>query len=353
MPQTHILFLVHGMGKPNDDTFNEWKNKLATLYGKYASADDRFDDLFKCVPINYDAKFEQIRGVWSGEINRLYGAMRDETAIPEELPARDDLSALTDDNFFTTHIMDVLMYRFIATIRQSIRDLVSGKIATEIRQGGNPPGSIYSIIGYSLGTAVIHDSINHMYHTTTDDHVSLKPTEFRFHAIAQLANVSRTLETTYDAYEPLIRPGINHSSGDRYAATRMLSASHVYDPLVSLRRFKPVGNWPDPETVAANRFALVEPDIIQQWNVHDLDHYLDDPYVHIPLLRMLRTRRFVSQAEESNAKDEFNRAHPLARFHRHRQELKKILPGESDFSWKRLLQVMMSFRDVLNSFADD
>ena len=353
MPQTHILFLVHGMGKPDDGTFHSWKEKLAALYRQYAAPDDNFDELFKCVPINYDTEFEKIRNVWSGEIDRLYAAMGDPTTLPQRLPSRDDLSALTDDRFLTTHVMDVLMYRFLATTRQAIRDRVCGSIAGEIRQGGNPPGSRYSILGYSLGTAVVHDALNHMYHTRTGDGVSLKPTEFRFHAIAQLANVSRTLETTYDAYDPLVRPGISHSSGNRYAATRTLSAAHIYDPLVSLRRFRPVGNWPDPETAAANRFALVEPDIIQQWNVHALDHYLDDPNVHIPLLRMLRTNSFVSASDESSAKDEFNRNHPLARFDQHRQALKKLLPGEADFSWKRLVQTIQSFRDILNAFAEN
>lgn len=349
MTANHTLLVVHGMGKPDDQMFNDWKTLLAKHYRTYAPAGERFEDVFNYIPINYDGLFENLRQNWKNQIKTILDNLP--TNHQDKL-TKADLESFTEDNFFTTHIMDVLLYRFNPLVAGHVRDFVIEKMLAGINDL-TLPGSNVSIIAHSLGTAVVHDAINVLYNTTSDSGPLLKPSQFRFHAIIQLANVSRTLEVKkWDAYDPYVRPGIHNSSDGRYAASRMLSASHCFDPLVSVRRFHPIDNWPDPETVAAKRFTLVEPSVIQRWNVHDFSHYIDDPRVHIPMFRYLRTKGFVSASKESEVVKAFDESNPISKFDAYRHELKQLVDGEAGFSWKRLLMVAQGYAKLMKEYSE-
>lgn len=348
MTPDHTLFLVHGMGKPDDAMFKEWEDLLSRLYGTYAPAGEHFADVFNCIPINYDKLFEAQRDTWSNQINTILTGV---SQLPGPTPTKGDLESLTDDNFFTTHIMDVLLYRFAPLVAAQVRDEVVKCILEGIKDG-TPPGGKVSIIAYSLGTAVVHDAINVMYNTVSGGTPLLTTDQFRFRAIAQLANVSRTLETKWDAYKPYVRPGVRSSPDGRYCARAMLSASHRWDPLVSLRRFSPDENWPDAHAVAKKRFVLAEPGIIQHWNTHAFEHYVSNPRVHIPLFRYLRTTGFISSAKETASKLTFDAAHPAAQFDAYRQRLKTLIGGEADFSWGRFVEVAKGFAELVKEFTE-
>ncbi len=344
MAKDHTIIFIHGMGSPDDAMFQKWEAQVAGIHDRYILGQAPFSDMFKCISINYNNIFESRRKSWESQIDTIMNAGAD---LPNSFPSQQDLESFTNDSFYTTHLMDVLLYRFDEMVANDVNDYVWGQIVDVIRNHTLAGGKV-SIIAHSLGTAVLHNSVNVLYNTTKEEAETLFiPKNFRFHAIVQLANVSRTLETKWDAYSSYLRPGVKMANDGKYATTRMLSASHSWDPLVSLRRFRPVNNWPDPETVAKNRFVLVQPTIIQNWNTHDFSHYLKDPLVHIPMLRMLRTNNFIAQGQESDAIDAFHKANPIAKFDEHRKNLEKMLVGEADFSWKRLVVVFREFYKLL------
>ena len=104
MPKSTIL-LVHGMGKPTDEMFNQWKTTLKNAYELY-SGGESFEDRFDCTDIEYDSIFESKRDSWNAQIDAILNSGVTGVA----LPSRDDLEKITEDNFFTTHIQDVLLY---------------------------------------------------------------------------------------------------------------------------------------------------------------------------------------------------------------------------------------------------
>lgn len=340
MPKSTLL-LVHGMGKPTDEMFNQWKLTLKQTYELY-SGGENFEDRFDCVNIEYDTIFENLRNNWNNQVDAiLKGGV---TGV--EFPSSDDLAGITEDNFFTTHIQDVMLYRFIPQVAEWVRDHVIDQINDAIQAADS--SSRISIIAHSLGTSVILDAVNVMYQPPDDSGNRLSPGDFRFHTIAMIANVSRTLETRWGVYDSQVRPG--HDNSDNYVTNTFLSTSHKLDPLVSLRRFSPVENWPDSETVAKERVAVIEPGIITHVNIHDFSHYLENPYVNIPLFRMLRHKRFVGEQVRKDAEKAYHDANPIDAFDDYRRELKLILSGEADFSWKRMVEVFQGFQKIVKDY---
>ncbi|MDF7801596.1 hypothetical protein P4C99_19115 [Pontiellaceae bacterium B1224] len=342
MPKSTIM-LVHGMGKPTDEMFNQWQAALKRIYEQYSEG-ELFEDRFDCFNIEYDSIFENLRDNWNEQIESILNS--DVTGLP--FPSEDDLSALTEDNFYTTHIQDVLLYRFVPMVAEHVRSHVIAKI-NDVVQAVHSSSKI-SIIAHSLGTSVIHDAVNAMYNTPGDNGQTLSPLDFRFQTVAMIANVSRTLKTRWNPYDPLVRPGLGNSSN--YVTNTFLSTSHKWDPLVSLRRFAPADNWPDAETVSKGRVSVVEPSIITRPNIHDFLHYLENPQVNIPLFRMLRHKRFVNQGEQEAAENAYFAANPISAFDDYRKELKSMLTGEADFSWKRLMDVSKDFEMLVKDFTD-
>ena len=336
MPRKSTLLLVHGMGKPTDETFAKWKETLKALYERY-SDDEAFEDRFDCVNIEYDSIIEQRRDQWEDLIDAMAGI-----GGLGFLPSREDLESVIEDNFFTTHILDMLLYRFVEPVAQNMRAHVVQKISAAIQAA--PNSSEISILAHSLGTSVVHDSVNAMYDTVS-------PTNFRFHLLGMIANVSRTLENRWEVYDPKVRPGIDGSA--TYVTDHFLTASHAWDPLVALRRFDPDDAWPDPATRDAGRASIVRPTIIRRWNVHDFAHYIEDPRVHVPMFRALRHSTFVTKAKEAQAiLDHANEDVP-ERLDEFRKELKKLLHGEADFSWKRLFDVYKGVYQLIKDFTDE
>jgi hypothetical protein len=342
MPKSTLL-LVHGMGKPTDEMFNQWKSTLKQAYEMY-SGGEVFENRFDCVNIEYDTIFKRRRDAWNDQINAILNS----GVSGVKLPSRDDLANITEDNFFTTHIQDVLLYRFIPQIAEYVRAHVLTQINDAIQAAKS--ASRISIIAHSLGTSVVLDAVNAMYQTPGKTGKCLSPGDFRFQTIAMIANVSRTLETRWGVYDSLVRPGQDNS--DNYVTNTFLSTSHKWDPLVSLRRFSPADNWPDSKTVAKERVKVIEPGIIAQVNVHDFSHYLTNPLVNVPLFRMLRHKRFVSEQKRKDAEKAFYDAYPIEVFDNHRKELKSLLGGDADFSWNRLVVVFKGFQKIVKSISE-
>ncbi len=342
----HVIFLIHGMGSPTDDTFSSWKTVLGNCYKLYTRNGESIDDKFEFIDIRYNHIFEDLRTQWNDAIDQILSVTSSQNL---DLPDEDTLKALTNDNFWGTHIMDILLYRFIPQVREAVRAEVIRQfspIAT-----GNL-GTKYSVIAYSLGSAVAHDAIHAMYHShPTSPNGQLDPNDFHFDTIAMIANTSRLLQTDVKAYSSIVRPE-KKSNGWTSACRSMLTASHTWDPLVTPKLFRPNADWPDPDTLADGRFSYVRPSLIQAWNVHAAEHYLADPTVHIPLFRFLRYKTWISKAKEQAIKKQFSESTPIEKFKTLEARVKPLLGGERDFSWREFFEIAGEFYAIIEDLTN-
>jgi hypothetical protein len=88
-----------------------------------------------------------------------------------------------------------------------------------------------------------------------------------------------------------VRPG--PSDDHEYYCASYYNIDHALDPFPMVAPFAPDGWETPPTNIRARHF--------RDWNVHDLEHYLDNPAVHVPLLRKLAGRRVVGRADERDA----------------------------------------------------
>ncbi len=334
---SNTLILVHGMGTPTDEMFEEWEEGLRTNYEKYSEG-ETFNDRFECVHLEYDSIFEGHRDQWDEMVTQIL-----ESGVgTEHLPTQSELEEFTGDNFFTTHIQDVLLYRFVSTVNQQVRAHVLAQLIDKIQESQD--GQNISILAHSLGTAVIHDAVNDMYATPLPDGTTFPVEDFRFSTIAQIANVSRTLMDAYDPYRSWVKPGAGLFPD---AATHyFLSASHRLDPLSAVRAFDPGDDWPDPETVADQKVSIVKPRSVTHWNVHDFLHYINDPVVHLPLFRMLTTPYFISDEDKRAAEDAYDAAaiHPVP------DKLLQLMDEDGDddpIQWKKLVKLFKHYYGLI------
>jgi hypothetical protein len=149
-----------------------------------------------------------------------------------------------------------------------------------------------SVLAHSLGTAVTHDALALLGSQPIDGprgpNTAFLAGNHTFANVFTCANVSRVLETSPKVYESVVHPptgGAGPAYVDAYYDFR-----HRLDPFPMVRPFAPVG-W-------GGRYLLeARCEKVLDFNVHGLDHYLDDPRVHVPVLRAVVGRWAVSDAE--------------------------------------------------------
>ena len=297
----HLLFVMHGMGRhvPNwsDDTIT----LLQALPGKYGYAwftdNGAVTNHVTVVPVNYDGVFDGYLQKWGSSTEELrtkaaeFGV--DISGVLGWLESADE----TEKNFFWTHVVDVILYRFFSIVTADVRLRVRRQIVAALEKEGEGGQIIRaSVLAHSLGTSVSHDSLALLgsQPVDTDDgpNEAWMAGNHHFANIFMCANVGRVLETQPKVYHSVVRPpGVGVSSYvDAYYNFR-----HRFDPFAMVRPFAPVG-W-DP-----SRFIAVENcEKVLQFNVHGLDHYLDDPRVHVPILRALAGDWCITAAQEHAA----------------------------------------------------
>jgi hypothetical protein len=136
-----------------------------------------------------------------------------------------------------------------------------------------------TIVAHSLGTSVVHDSLQILGTEPIAGFTNaLGPPNERFRAIFMLANVSRVLESGVGAFESIVRGGGQNDL--KSTCTRFLSFRHELDPFCVLKPFLP--NDFDP---TFNRIRSLSH--YRDFDIHGLEHYLDHPRVHVPLINSI------------------------------------------------------------------
>ena len=306
----HIIFLVHGMGVyqkastdnlkrvDNDAWFESTQKNIVDAYNSYPDLKKReFGKYYKFVNINYDKYFDQLLTNTSDTVKNLSIALPG--VIPADVVGLFAKSKEIEDNFFWTHVVDVILYKFLKGARRAIKAHVMAKILREIFGPKSKPyvrPRSWSMVAHSLGTIVAHDAISgiqgealHSGYTKAMPPASI---------IAMIANVIPPLamDSFGKPYNEYMRPEGANSIVDNY-----LSCSHRLDPLVQAFPFSP-NEWshllPGQEG-GDGRFKYLpslnhyRPDILLDGSgklssfdeliPHSFQHYFSNPKVHLPI----------------------------------------------------------------------
>jgi hypothetical protein len=287
-----LLFVIHGMGageRPASDP-NWWTDLVASIRG-YAKPFGHDKDFVTSkpksgqvliVPLTYHGFFDDLRKSWrqqtpndTGWIPLVQQLLLADPAMAGRVPGW----AVTAGEFFWSHVLDVLLYRFIPVgFTTPIRDDVALQIETAWHQADVDNGvrTPVHFLAHSLGTAVLHDAICRMA-----SFPEFGPGTHSINSIVTLANVSSVLENgnpTYDSADRTVHcapppPGMTQAH---------FSFRHELDPIAAVKAFDGVSHgWPARDHRSQVVFE------VKDWNVHGYTHYLDNPAAHFPLLDRL------------------------------------------------------------------
>jgi hypothetical protein len=130
---------------------------------------------------------------------------------------------------------------------------------------------------------VAHDAIQKLATVGIDGNTVLQPPNFRFANFFALANVSRLVWVTDDAFyeETHVRPPDCGLPADLCAVTHYATFRHIADPVPSIIRFTRK-NWSPARFWSIDNLAH-----FRGVNVHEFTHYLAHPTITNLLFRRL------------------------------------------------------------------
>jgi hypothetical protein len=301
-----ILFLIHGNGVHGSD----WAeapdgpaDTLRRLSGRYEHFDGNpLDSEIEMVPITYDDIFRDVAERWRDSADGLNG-LEPGYGVWGSSDAKDAVlgwleGAGNDDDFWWTHASDVVMYRLIPFYRNRVRTHVLDTIRERLEQEfANEQVPECSVLAHSLGTVVAHDCLHLLGSRRWGGRLNaMGPAHWRFQSFFMVSNTSKLLENLNDdvpdPYESIVRPGPAETEGS-YCGSYW-DFRHDVDYVTWLLRFDPQG-WGDGyHSVVVSHY--------RQYDVHGLSHYLENPRVHIPILRAAHWNA-VTEDEERDALD--------------------------------------------------
>lgn len=289
-----LLFVIHGMGagaRPVTDP--DWWTDLVAGLRRDASAYGHAGDLvltapragqILIVPLTYHQLFDDLRSKWARQTGSETGwlpLLESLVGADPQLVAKLPRWIQTAGDFFWTHVLDVLLYRYVAELTIPVRDEVATRIADAWHRADLDNGAATSVhfVAHSLGTAVLHDSI-----ALLGAEPSFSPSTHLISSIITCANVSSVLETNWPAYGSVDRPVDADPPPDGMTAA-YFSFRHELDPIAVVKTFRgDMHGWP----ASAYRDEVAVD--VKDWNVHGYDHYLDNPIAHLRLFERLWPR---------------------------------------------------------------
>lgn len=284
------VLLVHGMGQTTAGDFRKSFTDSMTAALKLYELKSKWDESKEEFSINYDGSQWEKTKVLSFGYNDFFESRRqrigdDSKKVLERLegiglvdrPERKIVEGLANlgasfgrDKFFQTHFGDVLMYAYStvgAQVRASLGEKISGMIAS-----GIAPSEIH-VIGHSLGTAVVHDTLALLSARNKDrQDTQLNIVTHRLGSVHMIANVSEILDVYVSVDQSYVRPGSNGCVSKYY------QYNNQFDPFTRVAPFRPKddGSW-ITAGVYRNHYKTVPTKGVTGGNPHGLGHYLLDP----------------------------------------------------------------------------
>lgn len=296
------ILCVHGIGKHStnwtDTTDNgkSFKATLAAIWDRYAQANYRelFLNEIEIIPIHYDDEIVKIFDEWVKDTNSIKEALKAAPLVLDQIDWFVDAidaasSAEADDDFRFTHLMDLILFAGIQSIQDRLVVFVGNQIGEHIKEiKKQDPAAEISIIAHSMGTAMIHKVIQDLYteKASTVFGTQTLQGDFKFKNITMVANCAYALSRNRDSfYSGVVRPSINASEG---CCVTWINVGHRYDPVARFMPFDPYKdrNWLDPFIAMKGWHKYITLNGISSRDIHSLNHYFDDPELHIPFFRL-------------------------------------------------------------------
>ncbi len=273
MAKPHII-LVHGMGEHEKDIFLETLFTPLDAASEHFSSLEKFSESVETHYIDYDAINHDVREYMKNatidELATKYPGAPSLVAKINELNTK----FAEDDSFWATHLLDVAIYR--SYFSDAIQARV-GKQIVEAMKAATEAGEEVHFVCHSLGTAVTHDTLHKLYvNSLYDEHGEplLSAGLNKIGSISMIANVCQLPITESNPYTSVVKPGPDG------ICINFMTCRHVLDPIASLVKFNQAANWP---LIQGSEFRNIAINKVERANVHDLDHYLADPRVYLPL----------------------------------------------------------------------
>ena len=280
------LIIVHGMGQHTADSFKkEFIDGCKWAFDLYPGFSGKSPEEYaEIIAVAYNDIFDEHREKMANRATPITERLQ---AIPgmngntlsEAISALTEIeSEINDDDFFKTHWLDVLFYRF-TTLGEVVRIRLGEKISHEVGSV-NGGGKRVHVLGHSLGTAVVHDCLAKLY---DDDYIlgnsdNLSDVMHKLGSVHMVANTSRVLQSFVNVDKSVVKPG--HGGCTFYYR----EYRHSLDPITWPKSFNPTdnGNWISNDSWFFKRYELIRPSSItnEHGNTHNIQHYLANPLVH-------------------------------------------------------------------------
>jgi hypothetical protein len=287
-----VLFLLHGIGRHEANWSAEVVKKIRDLAGSFqndpptgfasAALEDElgetefvelcYDDLFQeFVKTIFERRAQFIDALRLGGLSPIADIFTTNAAAANTL--RDNLT-------------DILFYRAMKEHRAFVRKHVALQMVQKIQQRGVDDVA-YSVMAHSLGTAVMHDTLQEM--STEPGSPFQLGLPFRINNLFMVANTSFLLRTEYDPVNSNVRPFI--APNDSGYVFRYVDFAHRFDPVAQL-----FGYAAAMKNLPRQRFSFVTVDHFRAINIHAYTHYLSDARVHTRLFQSLYGPQVFPQA---------------------------------------------------------
>ena len=302
-----VLIITHGMGEHTEASFKkEVVDAINTVYDQYPQfKGKKIEDVIDIECVEYNSIFNTHREAManSGNIHQTLAGIPNQTNISEITGVLTKLtSGLSKDTFFNTHLFDVILYRF-TVLGELCRIKLGKKIIAEVESRGGP---YVHVLGHSLGTSVLHDTLASAYDKNFKIggvNTGLSPSMHRLGSIHMVANVSRLLESFVKVSKSVVSPGAGCTN--KYREYR-----HRYDPFTWIKPFDPTETPP----WVPSKYKLTQIKRIAQFNTHDVAHYIQNPFVHREMLPFFDKVFWPSKNEKHHADKAFKDKTALGKY---------------------------------------
>lgn len=304
-----LVFGLHGIddGGPNwsDRLFKVLDEAIAAFgYSAFARelrAQQKHSvrELIDFHEINYGTVFQNVLTNWA---KNAADVIESAQGLPQQREFERCMGLLEahcdpNDRVVWPHLAGVFFWKTSSYVRAMIKNEVAAVLSAQVaarRQQDRGKRIETSLLAHGLGTAVAMETLNDMYRggwngarwTTQDMHFD------SYHAIANVCGLLGAEPA--DAYDGFVRPAAAGES----AVLCYYDYRHRADPFTCVRSFVPTG-WPQ------DLYESVVVQHVRGTNVHALDHYVQHPAVHIPILRSWFGYCCIGEQEEQAARNTF------------------------------------------------
>ena len=295
-----------GMGDHTAESLQETiissANAALQRYPAYASYS--FETYVDVQPIAYNDLFEEERARLKEGQKKLSDYFGGQAGYPSvvELEAK-----LSRDDFFNSHILDVLLYGSLHC--EVVRARFAKRLNEEFAKATS--AQTVHVLAHSLGTAAMHDTLHKLYSEGMKDDegnwISLNSVDNRIDSLWMIANVSNLmfqlnpLKTTINPFSSLVRP----STGVAGCTEQFFNVWHQYDPFTLAHEFDPKENgWVHPALYKELYTQITTTHLHHSLNPHSLTNYLLNPLVSYPFLRTMMSGVFAPSEEDISRADQ-------------------------------------------------